>query len=455
MGELINYTIKEGISTIMKSSAQIIISSIEHSYKKELAAKKFEYYVLLGDQKFEYDKLLQYKKLEHEKLLQYTKFEHDKLLEDKKFEHNKLLEDERFKNARILNKEIIDNTHIARLNEQRDYFLCRKAEMNYDYFLKHSWPLISPPEMLLHTLQTNSNPYQIPLLIIFAGYTQEIAPIIESIINKLDEILTSIDGYLKNQEQRTILYTRGWRSDEEFKHLNGQAVILNIFEILKGYPTLVLEPIYNKHFSKIFVNASFWSLGSKDPLIKKKVFEISYPDKSNSYENESALVSKMTAGLATVLVSISDMYNFLEYNRMPQIRHLIEYKEIFDNLLASEYNRILPEKEIFLAWCLLNNGNNLIVMPKVGASFLSEIAGLKNVENQLWITEAFNDILNNNIPFRLLIKNPSTYDRLYNELLKNYDLLSFLYEQARKCCLDENSDVIQAWKFFCNRYTFV
>jgi hypothetical protein len=410
MAGLINLIVENIISTVIKSSAKLVTTSIEHSYKKEIEAKKFEY--------------------------------------------DQFLENLKSKNAISLNKEIIDRTHITRLKEQRDYFLCLKGEKEYEHFLKYSWPLISPPDVLLRILRTNSNPNQIPLLIIFAGYSPEIANLFDSAINKLDEILTLNNGSLSSQEQRTILYKGGWRMDGNFGQANGTPYILNLFEALKGYPTLVFEPIYYKCDNKVSINIYFWSLGSIDYLINKNVFEISVPNTLNNFVDESLLVSKITAGLSTISVAVSDMYYFLEYNRIPQFRLLLEQKNFFD-VNSLEYHGILPNKEIFLNWSNLNNGNNLIFAPEVGASFLYECAYCENFKCQPWIIEAANNIFNGKVSYRYLFDDVSKRDILYNELNMNYQLLSILSKLAWRCKLEKDSDITKAWDFFCENSTII
>lgn len=411
--------VKKGIfSTLIDTTGKIVVSSIENYYKKKIAEKNRE----------------------HETFLQANKYREESLLEYKKSE-----------NQLALNKEIIKESHRARLKEQKDYFLRWKGQMDYDFFLKHSWPLISPPEMLPHSFQNaDLNSGQIPLLIICTGYPRKIAPIIESAINKLDQVLTSIDRNPKNHDQRTLLYTGGWRNDGNFKHLSGRAVVDILHNVLKGYPTLVLQPIYYEFENKISFNSSFWGLGSVDPPFTKNIFDISYSETSTTQEEKSVIVNKITAELAIITISVSDTYHLLEYNAMPQFRHLLEYKDIFNESLIPVYSSILPVREIFSAWALLNNGDNLILTPEIGAAFLNECISLSNIEDKTWVIKASNDLLNRNIPFKFLFADATKHDILFDKLEKNYQLLSILNELAWKCNLDYDSEIIEAWKFYIN-----
>jgi len=455
--------VTSGISALIDLVSKATTYSIEYYYKSEIEKQKLEADLVREDKKFEnafiLNREISDRKREIALLIEKKKFENTRILNNEIIDRIKemylSIEDKKFENALTINNEIIDKTHILRLQEQRDYFLYIKGQMDYKFFLEHSWPLISPPDMLPYfTNHTTSIPCYIPLLIICTGYSQKIAPIIGDAINKLDQFLNATNEDIINQERRTILYTGGWRTDENFGQLQGNAILEILYKYLRGYPTLVLQPIYYESDNKISFNASFWGLGPNSPMVTKEIFNISYSGDSFP-EEKLILMKRITSGLAIASISISDTYHFLEYNSMPQFKLLLKNKDIFDDTLIPIKEWILMAKTCFSTWCRLNDGNNLLLMPEVGALFLDEYTNFSNSESQLWIIEESNNLFKENIHFRFLYENASNHNILFKELTKNYKLLSALYKLARKCMINQNSDIIQAWNFYIEKYEFI
>ncbi|OPX87528.1 MAG: translocation protein TolB [Pelotomaculum sp. PtaB.Bin104] len=168
-------------------------------------------------------------------------------------------ENERFQKTKELQLEMARLSHEYRLAEQQASFNQQLEMMDWNHFYQHSWPLVvSPlsfrcepkpagaealPKISLRVFVSNSKP---------SDYKSKVE---DRVIQGLyDFVSTHYEG---SGPRPVDFYDKGWRET----HKHGGAYIKSLNRMLKGQPTLIIDPVIEGDGEYLNLRVSFWGLG--------------------------------------------------------------------------------------------------------------------------------------------------------------------------------------------------
>ncbi|MEN6341166.1 MAG: SEL1-like repeat protein [Methanospirillum sp.] len=180
----------------------------------------------------------------------------------------------RFERTRDLQLELARLSHEHRLAEQQAHYTSQLAMRDWEHFYQHSWPLVVSPMMFRSEPAAGDGsigePARIPLRVFISNAKQSEyrGQIEERVVQGLYDF---VSRYYPGSGPRPVtFYDGGWRET----HKHGGAFIQALNRVLKGQPTLVIDPMVEGSGEYLTLRASFWGLGEMGIPFEKSVFRL-------------------------------------------------------------------------------------------------------------------------------------------------------------------------------------